>query len=350
MSVLTHVVLNSSLSSELVATKSLAYILNAERDIARAFIEIFRDAGIEFEPAKIQPELSDEDSRPDLTIHDNHGCIRAFVENKFWAGLTEAQPVSYLRNLPENIPSALLFIVPQPRVPTVWSELKLRCHQAELEWENGRGTPNITWSRVGCKILLITSWTHVLERLLNAAQSRGHDSLRHDILQLQDLTSRMDSEAAFLPIRSDEITDQETARRLINYSDLIDDITKKLTDNQLLDAKVSNYGRERYSNGRYLVVHKRFGLWLGINFQVWHKAGVTPLWWRFYDDEYSGVAGGFQKIQELFADVHYDEDSGFLYIPVRLKAGVERDTVVEDAIAQMTRISDVLLENFRDNC
>ena len=349
MSVLTHVVLNSSLSSELVATKSLAYILNAEKDIARAFIEIFREAGIEFDPAIIQAELSDEDSRPDLTIHDDHGRVRALVENKFWAGLTEAQPISYLGILPENFPSALLFIVPQKRVTTVWSELKLRCRQAELEWENGHGTPTITWSRVGCKNLLITSWTHVLERLLNAANSGGHYSIHHDILQLQDLTSRMDL-GAFLPIRADELTDQETARRLVNYCDLIDSITQKLKDFGLADTQGLQTGHTWYSTGRYLRVHERFGLWLGIDFQVWHKVGVTPLWWRFDNSQFSGVAGHFQMIRELFDEVHYNEDSGCLYIPVRLKAGVERDMVVEDAATQIIRISNILLENFRDSC
>ena len=348
MSVLAHVVLNSSLPSEPAATQSLAYILNASPDIARAFVGMLREADIEFEPAYIQAELGHEDSRPDLTIHDDHGRVRAFVENKFWAGLTEAQPVSYLGDLPENFPTALLFIVPQQRVTTVWSELKLRCCQAELKWENGHSTRTITWSRVGCKILLITSWTHVLEKLLNAAHSGGHDSIRHDILQLQVLTSRMDLEA-FLPIRADELTDQETAHRLINYSTLIEDITRKLTDSGLADTQGLRPTHGWFSIGRYLRVHERFGLWLGIDFQVWCKAGVTPLWWRFFDNEFSGVTGHFQTIRDLFDDVEYYEDTGNLYVPIRLKTGVERDTVVKDAAAQMTRIADMLLKKFPDS-
>ena len=59
------------------------------------------------------------------------------------------------------------------RVDTVWNELKLRCSQAQLQWEDTPGKRTVTWSRVGRKTLLITSWTHVLEGLLHAARSGG---------------------------------------------------------------------------------------------------------------------------------------------------------------------------------
>ena len=348
MSVLAHVVLNGSLSAEPAATQALAHILNASRDIARAFVGVLRQADIEFEPGHIRAELGHEDSLPDLTIHDGHGRVRAFVENKFWAGLTDAQPVSYLGDLPDGVPVALLFIVPQQRVTTVWNELERRCRQAELEWADGPGTRTVTWTRVGRKTLLITSWAHVLEGLLDAAHSGEHDSIRHDILQLRGLTSRMDAEA-FLPIRGDEVTDQKTAHRLVNYSGLIEDITRKLKDSGVADTRRLRPAHAWYTIGRYLRVHERFGLWLGIDFEVWAEAGITPLWWIFNDDEFSGVAGRLQTIRQLFDDVQYYEDAGTLYIPIRLKTGVERDRVVVDAVAQMSRIADALLEKFPDN-
>lgn len=101
--------LKGSLPSEPAATQALAHILNASPDIARAFLGMLRQADIEFELGHIQAELGHEDICPDLTIHDDHGRVRAFVENKFWAGLTDAQPVSYLGDLPEDLPAALLF-------------------------------------------------------------------------------------------------------------------------------------------------------------------------------------------------------------------------------------------------
>ena len=230
---------------------------------------------------------------------------------------------------------------------TVWNELERRCGQVKFDWQDGPGTRAVTWSRVGRKTLLITSWNHVLEGLLDAARSGEHDGVRQDILQLRGLTSRMDSEA-FLPIRADEITDQGTAHRLINYSDLIEEITRTLRDRGIADTRGLRPTHGWHALGRYLRVHGRFGLWFGIDFEVWRDAGITSLWWRFNVAESSGVAGRLQTVRELFDDVQHDEDAGTLYIPIRLETGVERDRVVEDAVAQMSRIAHTLREHFPD--
>ena len=212
---------------------------------------MLHEANVEFEPGHIKAELGHEDSRPDLTIHDRDGRARAFVENKFWAGLTDAQPVSYLRDLPKDLPSALVFVVPEQRVTTVWNELKVRCSQAELEWQDAPSKRTVICARVGGKTILITSWKYVLEGLLDAARSRGHDTISHDILQLQGLTSRMDL-GAFLPLRVDEVTNQGAAHRLINYSDLIEDITQKLKDSGVADTKDLRTAHGYYTAGRLL--------------------------------------------------------------------------------------------------
>ena len=115
--------------------------------------------------------------------------------------------MSYLEDLPEDIPSALMFVVPEQRVTTVWRELEKRCGEAELEWANTFGAGSVKGARVGRKAMLIASWKVVLERMLHAACSAGHDTVRDDILQLQGLTGRMDL-AAFLPLRDDEVANQ----------------------------------------------------------------------------------------------------------------------------------------------
>ena len=348
MSVLAHVVLNGSMPGEPAATQALAHILNSSSDIARAFVAVFRPANANFEPGHIKAELGHADSRPDLTVHDGHGRVRAFVENKFWAGLTDAQPVSYLADLPDDPPASLLFIVPRPRVATVWKELSLRCSEAGLEWEDAPGETNVTCARVGRKAMLITSWAHVLETLLDAARAGEHDTIRHDILQLQGLTSRMDAEA-FLPIRGDEITDQETARRLVNYSGLIEDITRKLRDSGVADIQGLRPTHGWYTAGRYLRLHEKFGLWLGIELEVWSDAGITPLWAMLDNGDFSGVVGHHQTIRGLFDDAQLYEDAGLLYIPIHLRTGVERDRVIDEATAQVTQLADTLRDMFPDN-
>ena len=154
MSVLAHVVLGGPQQSEPAATQALAYVLKSNPHMARAFVRMIRDAGVEFEPGRIEAELAHEDSQPDLTIHDTDGHVRILVENKFWAPLTKAQPVSYLGNLPEDPPSALVFVVPEQRISTVWQVLKERCIQADLQWADAPGSLSVVSARIGGQSLV----------------------------------------------------------------------------------------------------------------------------------------------------------------------------------------------------
>ncbi|MDE0282028.1 MAG: hypothetical protein OXN16_13290 [Gammaproteobacteria bacterium] len=349
MSVLAHVVLNGPMGSEPAATQAFAHILDSSPDIARAFLGILSEAEIRFEPGLIQPESGSEDGdgRPDLTIQDQDGQVRLYVENKFWAGLTPDQPVGYLKGLPEDPPAALLFIVPRQRVTTVWNALKLSCVEANLEWQDCTDdsvTHAVTWSRVGRKTLLITSWGHVLDRLLDAASSGEHDRIRRDILQLRDLTDSEDSKA-FLPIRPDEVTDQKTARRLVNYCNLIGKVLDKLSNDESDVIRKLGHGSYTHGIGRYLKAHDRFEAWLGIPFDVWPDAGITPLWWRSSSNyPSSGVLGHLQIIRGHFNEAQYHEGTGNLFIPIRLQTGVEEDWVAQEAAEQIRGIADKLQE------
>ena len=345
MSVLAHVVLGGSIQSEPAATQALAFVLNSSADIARAFLRMLGEPGVGFEIGLITAEEAHENSRPDLTIRDNDGCMRVFVENKFWAGLTDAQPVSYLSDLPEDPPSTLVFVVPEQRVTTVWDELKKRCHRAEVEWADGPSGGSVLGARVGSRTMLITNWKFLLDGLRDAAHSGGHETIRQDVIQLQSLTSRMDSEA-FLPLRVDELTSQETARRLINYSDLIGDIVERLKSHGAADTEKLNPAHGYYTAGRYLRLHGRFGMWLGVRLKEWREYGITPLWLEIGNGDFYGVTGQLKTIRELFPDVKLDENSMLLYIPIQLKTDVERDSVVDEATAQIMQIAGRLLETF----
>ena len=342
MSVLAHVVDRGALAAEPAATQALAYILNSNPDIAKAFVGILGEAGIEFEPARIEAEQEHGEARPDLTIEDSNGHGRIFVENKFWAGLTPAQPVAYLQEMRQEPPSALLFIVPEQRMASVWNELEVRCDKAGLEWTDAPGGSAMTWARVGGKAMLIASWRYVLDKLLEAARARGHDDLRRDILQLQALTDRMDTEA-FLPLRNDEVTDQETVRRLMNYIGLINGIVGKLVDNDLADVKGFMPAATFDYIRRYFRMHDKFELSLAIVFKVWRDHGISPLWLF----PQTNTVNAFEMIRGSFTDMRTPNET--LGIPIRLKIGVERESVIEDAAMQIEQIADALLKAVPNN-
>ena len=126
MSVLAHLVASRG---EPGVTQALAYILNQQPDIVQAFVNLLGAADIRFKPRhRVESERGDDGQRipgrPDMKIYDSRGQLRVLVENKFWAGLTNSQPVDYLKMLPECMSSGLLFVVPGDHVGHIWSILK----------------------------------------------------------------------------------------------------------------------------------------------------------------------------------------------------------------------------------
>ena len=131
---LAHLIPRLPVQSEPIATQALTYVLNAAPDIAKAFMSVVHQTGFEpFERGRIAAEERHGDGIPDLTIWDTAGVVRVLVENKFWAGLTETQPVGYLDQLPSDAPAALLFVVPHTRLHIVWAELKKRCATKKID-------------------------------------------------------------------------------------------------------------------------------------------------------------------------------------------------------------------------
>ncbi len=327
---------------EPAATQALAYLLRSSPDIARAFIDVVGRTGIAPVTAgRIAAEEQHGGVRPDLTIRDTDGVVRIFVENKFWAGLMDGQPVAYLEKLPDEASSLVVFIVPHERIHGLWDELKERCRQSEVDLGNESKGDAIYWASAGRRTLAITSWKHVLGILEQAADARGHADLRADIVQLRGLTDQMDADK-FLPLREGEMTDVNVARRMINYTGLIDEIVGRLKTDGVADTNGLATGCAYTYAGRYLRLNKKSDdVWLGVNQQEWRDRGITPLW---IESKFSAVKGGIGQVEKLFDDAH--EKNDWLCIPIRLTAGVERDRVIDDAVRQVCSIAEQLLKAY----
>lgn len=327
---------------EPAATQALAYILNAAPEIAKAFLSVVHQTGFApFELGRIAAEEQHGDGIPDLTIRDTAGAVRVLVENKFWAGLTDAQPVGYLDQLPSDAPVALLFVVPHTRLHNVWAELKGRCATNEIDLTDEVKTDDVAWSRSGNRLLAITSWKHVLAQLQQAAYESGHADIEQDIIQLRGLTDLMNT-AEFLPLREEETTNATLARRLLNYGDLIDEVVERLVAEELADTEKSRRFEGDYARaGRGVRLYARFGSWFGIDFRVWSDCGITPLWWEINTNRpFSGITAAASEVQNLLGAV--GSDDGWVYIPIRLKTGVERDRVIDAIVEQIRSIGDRL--------
>ena len=356
-SILGHVIPEIT-QAEPAATRALHYLLDASDKVAERFIDL---VGSEpFDIGRIGSEWNYADGvRPDLAIHDaGTGDQRIFVENKFRAWLTDFQPVDYLRALPERDTSVLAFIAPEDRIEDkdLWGELKRRCERAPFKLSEESTTADLCRIRVApieqdyARTLVLTSWRRVLEALQHAAA--GDVALEQDVVQLRGLTETMrwdasetgadqtarvtfaGSDEVFPPLRADEPTDAGTAARLLNYCRLIDAIQETLVKEDCWDTK----GMRAAGFGRYLRVHERFALHLRVSFTSWGNHGITPLWCTCL-----GVEGREREVQASIDDAHVDA-AGNPNIPIRLKTGVERGRVIDDAVKQMREIADHLLK------
>ena len=338
MSILAHVVLSGKSQLEPTATQALAYILKSSASLAKVFLQTFDSVGININLGWIESEITHEDGRPDVTVYDDTGRLRLLIENKFWAGLTKAQPVSYLKKLPDE-KSALLFIVPSERITYIWHELKDRCAKAEFDLGQESPPGNVRWIPVDRRMLLITSWEHILKELKQRARSERLDDMEQDIIQLQGLAKQI-SDTAFLPLRSEELTDQALPKRLMNYFHLLIAVIGELQTDVI--AGKTKAGSNDYQMGRYLPFGGRLELWLGVAPDVWQQCGITPLWCWVHTDSLSNLARAKSDIEAELLLTTFQEDTNGLYIPVALEQGVEEDRVIRHAARRVRHIASIL--------
>ena len=196
MSVLAHIVLDGRFSAEPTVTRALAYVLSSLPCVTDAFVDPLCRGhvdGFDLGPVRIDRRSLNQDDRPDLTLRDADNRARVVVENKFWARLTERQPVSYLENLLDDQPSALLFIAPAQRIPALWAELIDRCGAAGLEFVDERDENCVISARIAParqRVLLITSWTRVLDVLTEATRGGERSDVLCDVAQLRALVTQ----------------------------------------------------------------------------------------------------------------------------------------------------------------
>ena len=121
-----------SRASEDVATDALAYILDRSETARRAFNSLLQGICAGLPELRFRTQLADGAIRPDMW-GENESGTRVYIENKFWAGLTDNQPIAYLHSLARGAqPTVLLLITPKERASTLWRELSHRLQAASI--------------------------------------------------------------------------------------------------------------------------------------------------------------------------------------------------------------------------
>jgi hypothetical protein len=170
------------------------------------------------------------------------------------------------------------------------------------------------------------------------------DSLS-DIAQLLGLCRTMEQEA-FLPLRDEELTNLDMARRVVNFSDLPFDIVNKAVNNGLFDRKGLRETANRYGSGSYVKIGG-YSAWLGFHAYQWKRLGVSPFWLNFYPDycQISKVRDALARFRNAVSPRCFDMEAGnyrWVAVPIFLTTGVEKHRIIEDAVRQIRELRDEL--------
>ena len=328
---------------ENIAVEALGHILS-ESDAARhALSDVLRNGGAEVgEIAWVKTQARDEEgTQPDLASFDQHNKERVLIEAKFWAGLTDNQPVAYLERLPENQASVLLFVAPAKRLELLWQEMRRLVKEAKIELVRGHEEANLWSATVGGKrLLMLISWTTLLDRMDSRASTSRESHTESDIQQLRGLAEQMDDEA-FLPLRQEELG-SEFPRRLRNLERLVDDVIERLGQKELAsDRKKERTKRTSY--GWYLKLSGA-GAWFGLDDDQWViRDSHTPLWLHFNAawqsvQPFSEIRERLQPLgPELF---EYADD--VLVVPIYPPVNVEYDAVRDAVVARLKEVAELI--------
>ena len=181
-------------SLEDAATDALSFILSHRASARKALSEFLKDdAGQPLPVTKVESWAATEHGAiPDLACLDEHDNVVAFIESKFWATLTDHQPVTYWRALSADNPSVLLFLAPHSRIESgsLWDELVDRLRKADIEVvDESRSDGLVTAAAKDGRRLMLSSWDVLLGHIAEAARRDGDSQVCFEIAQLQGLAA-----------------------------------------------------------------------------------------------------------------------------------------------------------------
>lgn len=321
------------------ATEALCYIVSRS-DSARAALAEF--LGFDGEPlpiASFSTQLLVHGALPDMVCRDDQGNRVAFIESKFWATLTKRQPVDYWNQLPDDQPTALLFLAPDARIArtgsdSLWGELLKRLRRAghKLGPVDCRepGSLVTASSKDGQRRLMLTSWDLLLDRLTQRTLTDADFKACFEIAELRGL--------AHDAIKNDDPVRDE------NLKGLIADAVTHLKGTGWADDK--GLTSSDLSGVRYVKYFRLAGPSTGL--RIDYKASKQmgkPLWLQFRDRSHSlgrvSSAEARAKLEAL-AEPRLEWLPEHVCVPIDLPAGADREATLHAIVAELKRIAKIV--------
>jgi hypothetical protein len=265
------------------------------------------------------------------------------LEAKFWASLTDNQPIEYLNRLPEN--AALVFIVPTLRVRPVFDELVKRIISTHFEFTADPKSHSITFLAAN-KHLIVKTWNEILGTIRLYLVQDNDQVLLSDIDQIIGLCDTIDNNS-FLPIQADDFS-PKYAKKINSYYDLIDKVVDELKKRELANTQGLNSAAQKYSYYRFFKIGN-FGASLSLNFKLWAERSDTPIWLSIKDNT-NGipwlVSNEFKRklksVSSQLGFTLYEANNKEMFIALFPKFDKTEDFVINDLADQITSLNEHL--------
>ncbi len=325
--------------NEDVATDALAYILESSAAARRGMQNLLASCASDMPALTFKTQQQEGTIRPDMWGYSG-SMPHVYIENKFWAGLTDNQPVAYLKELAKyGHPAVLLVIAPEKRQHTLWRELRARLEAAEIVADENTSSAGVSYlaTTSAGPVLALISWSNVLTAL--ELQAVDDPSARGDVAQLRALCDAADDEA-FLPISAETISDQRIPSLVMQLGNVVWDAVDMAIGKGVVFVGQLRPQASRERIGKYISfgADRRCGAWIGIHFRFWRKYGVSPIWIVITSTDWGRGPIVRQAIDEslLKANVFTAiDDNGDYVIAVNLPASEEKDHVVRAMYEQL---------------
>jgi hypothetical protein len=329
---------------ENVATEALLYLLDRHASAWQSLRDYLNGTMVYLPDSLIfrSQVWSEEIAQPDLLGIDEHGKNALIIEAKFWAGLTENQPVTYLMGLPPGSPGILLVLCPEKRIKLLWEKLLARVLEASLApGQTTRLESGFIYCHIGEQHLMVAlSWSQLLGVLRREADKENDAALLSDATQLKGLCDRMDSQA-FLPLRPEHLG-ADLGMRVQHFADLVDDVVSEMVIHHGADTKGLTTGGKQSTYGRYFRVGE-FALFFKYSPSLWARHGETPFWLRVKhvtEDGWTNATWLSEGLDRLppgkFQRLPYSD--GTYTVGISVPISVERDEVLAKLISQVNEV------------
>lgn len=341
-SVLAEIVASRRLQAEPVATDALVHLLArspAGRQAMGTVLNQLRP-GADCGSLTFRAQAIDaaQDGRPDLIGADTHGD-RLVVEAKFDAELTTIQrSPAYLKRLTTTAPSALIFLVPEERIPAIWPEILTGPGGLDADHLD----PNLTdptQSRYVYQMhdghtVATYSWERLLLVLQAAMEASAEEDNLEDLAQIRGLVSWR-TRIGWTPLLPGDLP-VRAGRQLAALIPTLGAAAEAYSV-----AKPTG-GSGDFGTGRYVSTPGGARLWVGLWFTWWATHGISPLWIQVKTSTrlpVDAIASALTNAQVTCLPRPQDGD---VLIPITLPTGAELPAISDTIANALRRVGQVV--------